>query len=108
VRLDSGLPAHAEAGYLRSVGGGRVELALAHPTGLAELAEGTVEPVPAGRGLRIVLASVAVTGTSTAKDVATVARTIVVEGDTLRYELAMGAVGQPHQHHLAAELHRTG
>ena len=106
VRLDTGMPAHAEAGYLRGVGGGRIELVLAHPTGIAELAEGTVEAAtPAGLTVR--LSSVAVRGTSTAKDVASVERTIVVEGDVLRYELAMAAVGQPHQHHLAAELHRT-
>jgi hypothetical protein len=106
VRLDTGLPAHAEAGYLRGTGGNRVELVLAHPTGIAELAEGEVEATEGGLALR--LASVAVTRTTSAKEVTRVDRTITVEGDVLRYELSMAAVGQPHQHHLAAELQRTG
>jgi hypothetical protein len=105
VRLDTGLPAHAEAGYLRGTGGNRVELVLAHPTGIAELAEGEVTVTEAGLVLR--LASVAVARTATAKEVTRVDRTIAVEGDVLRYELAMAAVGQQHQHHLAAELQRT-
>jgi hypothetical protein len=106
VRLDTGLPAHAEAGYLRGTGGNHVELVLAHPTGIAELAEGEVEATEGGLALR--LASVAVTRTTSAKEVTRVDRTITVEGDVLRYELSMAAVGQPHQHHLAAELQRTG
>jgi hypothetical protein len=106
VRLDTGLPAHAEAGYLRGTGGNRVELVLAHPTGIAELAEGDVVTTETGLALR--LASVAVARTATAKEVTRVDRTITVEGDVLRYELSMAAVGQPHQHHLAAELQRTG
>ena len=106
VRLDTGLPAHAEAGYLRGTGGDRIELVLAHPTGIAELAEGEVLAAEAGH-LSLRLASVAMARTATAKEVTRVDRTITVEGDVLRYELAMAAVGQPHQHHLAAELHRT-
>lgn len=105
VRLDTGLPAHAEAGYLRGVGGGRVELVLAHPTGIAEVAEGEV--VVAGGRLDLRLASVTIATTATAKDVTRVERTVTVEGDVLRYDLAMAAVGRPLQHHLAAELRRT-
>ena len=106
IRLDTGLPAHAEAGYLRGVGDGRLELVLAHPTGVAELSEGEVT-VEAGR-LELRLRSVAVARTASAKEVTRVDRTITVDGDVLRYELAMAAVGQAHQHHLAAELQRAG
>jgi hypothetical protein len=107
VRLDTGLPAHAEVGYLRGVGGGRVELVLAHPTGVAELAEGEVVPGPGEGALTLHLRSTDIVTTATAKDVRTLERRITLAGDTLRYELAMGAVGQVHQHHLAAELTRS-
>lgn len=104
VRLDTGMPSHAEVGYLRGVGDGRVELVLAHPTGVAEVAEG--DAVVEGDGVRLQLRSTSVTRTATAKEVRSVERTVTVTGDLLRYELAMGAVGQPHQHHLSAELRR--
>ena len=106
VRLDTGLPAHAESGYLRGIGDGRVELVLAHPSGIGELAEGVAE-ADGGR-LVVRLASVSVTRTATAKEVTQVDRTITVDGDVLRYDLAMAAVGQPLLHHLTATLRRTG
>jgi hypothetical protein len=104
VRLDTGLPAHAEAGYLRGVGGGRAELVMAHPTGIAEVAAGDVSVT--GDGLVLHLQSTDVVGTATAKDVRSVERTFTVAGDVLHYDLSMGAVGQDHQHHLSATLHR--
>ncbi len=104
VNLATGLAAHAEAGYLRAVAPGRVELVLAHPTGIVELSEGEVlEQVG---GLTLHLVSTAVPLTATAKQVTSIERRISVVGDTLRYQVAMAAMGQPHQHHLAAELHR--
>jgi hypothetical protein len=106
VNLATGQPAHAEAGYLRAVAPGRVELVLVHPTGIVELAEGDVAAQPDGLSLHLV--TTAVPRTATAKEVTSVERRIAVVGDTLRYEVAMGAVGQPHQHHLSAELKRTG
>ena len=65
-----GFAMHAEMGFWRPQPGGRVEIVLAHPTGIAEVQEGTVD------------------------------------GDVLRYEVRMAAVGVPLTHHLAAELHR--
>ncbi len=108
VRLDTGIPAHAEAGYLRGVGGGRLELVLAHPSGIAEVAEGEAVAGPGDASVTLHLRSTDVVTTATAKEVRRVERRIVVAGDTLRYELDMEAVGEPHQHHLSAELTRTG
>jgi hypothetical protein len=105
VNTATGLPAHAEAGYWRGVGEGRVEVVLAHPTGLAEVATGTVEATADGFVLELVADPVG--RTPTAKEVRTIARRFELRGDVLSYTLAMGAVDQPHQHHLAAELHRV-
>jgi hypothetical protein len=100
----TGVPMHAETGYLRVVGAGRVELVIAQPTGVVELHEGTV--AISATGGRLDLRSTAVVCTATAKEVTEVTRAIEVDGDRLRYRLAMAAVGQPLTHHLAAELVR--
>jgi hypothetical protein len=47
-------------------------------------------------------------GTATAKRVEALHRHFDLDGDRLSYRIDMAAVGQPLQHHLAAELHRTG
>lgn len=98
---DDGRPLHAEAGYLRVPAPERVELVLAQPTGLVEVDEGTFD------GTTIRLASSAVVRTASAVDVTAVTREVTVEGDELRYVLAMAAVGQPLTHHLAATLRRV-
>ena len=98
---EDGRPLHAETGYLRPVGADGVELVLAHPTGVAEVAAGTVV------GTRIDLATTTVALTATAKEVTAVERTIDVDGDHLAYTLRMAAVGQPLQHHLSAGLRRV-
>ena len=72
---EDGRPLHAETGYLRPVGADGVELVLAHPTGVAEVAAGTVV------GTRIDLATTTVALTATAKEVTAVERTIDVDGD---------------------------
>lgn len=105
VNLATGAPAHSEVGYLRAVGDARVELVLAHPTGVAELAEGTIETLD--DGVRLHLRSTGVSHTTTAKDVRRIERRIEVTEDVLRYDVAMAAVGQPHQRHLTGELRRT-
>ncbi|MBX3286087.1 MAG: FABP family protein [Acidimicrobiales bacterium] len=95
-----GAPMHVETGYWRPVRPGWVELVVAHPTGVAELAEGSLQ------GQRLELRTTSVSLTPTAKEVTVLERDLEVVGDVLRYELRMAAVGEPLAFHLAAELHR--
>ena len=99
---DDGRPLHKECGFWRPAGLRRVELVLAHPTGIVEVQEGTVD------GTTIDLETTAVARTSTAKDVEALTRHVDVDGDVMRYTLDMAAVGQPLTRHLRAELHRSG
>jgi hypothetical protein len=101
---DDGRPLHAETGYLRVPSPGRIELVLAHPTGIAEIQEGTLA-VTAGV-LELELTATSIGLTSSAKDVTALGRSLRIDGDELTYTLRLGAVGQRLQHHLAATLHR--
>jgi hypothetical protein len=96
---------HAEAGYWRVPRAGRVELVLAHPTGITEVDEGTYERD--GAVLRIELASTLVGRTASAKEVTRVERSFRIEGDRLDYTVRMAAVGHDVTHHLAACLQRV-
>lgn len=98
---ETDLPLHAESGYWRLIGGRELEVVMAHPTGLAEILVGSL--VDGVFDLR----TASVTGTPTAKDVTEVHRRFVLDGDELRYDIAMAAVGQPLTHHLSATLHRA-
>lgn len=100
-----GEPLHAEAGYWRCPTPDSVEIVLAHPTGITEIQEGTLDVHDDGL-IVIALASSTIAGTVTAKRVDAVERTFRLTGDHLGYRLAMAAVGQPLQHHLAADLRR--
>ncbi|GAC1408611.1 MAG: FABP family protein [Actinomycetota bacterium] len=98
--LDGDMPMHVEAGYWRPKQGGRIEIVLAHPTGVAEIQEGTFSD-----GL-INVRSLSVTETSSAKNVTALARRFRVDANTMTYEVDMAAVGQPLIHHLGATLTR--
>ena len=101
---DDGRPLHAETGYLRVPTAGRVELVLAHPTGVTEIQEGTVTVDDGVMQLELTATSIGLT--SSAKDVTALSRSFRIDGDELAYTLCLGAVGQSLQHHLAATLHR--
>lgn len=96
-----GRPLHAETGYLRVPAPGRVELVLAHPTGIVEVGEGVLE------GTTIRVATTALARTATAKEVTALERDVAWDGDELRYALRMAAVGVPLTHHLSAVLRRS-
>lgn len=96
-----GFAMHAEVGYWRPLPNRGLEIVLVHPTGIVEIQEGSFDDG------RIDVASTLVAKTSTAKQVDRLERTIQIDGDVLRYEVRMAAVGVPLQPHLTAELHRV-
>lgn len=98
---EDGRPIHGESGWLRVVGEGAVELVIAQGPGLVEISEGFVEEG------EILLSSTLIAGSSSAKPVTATERRYRVDGDTLRYEVAMAAVGVPLTHHLQARLTRS-
>jgi hypothetical protein len=98
THLDDGRPLHAETGFWRMPEPGHVELLVTHPTGVAEIDEGTFD------GRAISLRSRCVALTATAKEVTAIERSFELDGEVLRYTLAMAAVGRDLTHHLAAEL----
>ena len=118
---DNGAPLHAEVGYLRVVAGAvpvddadagddgptlaatplRLEFVLAHPTGIAEVEEGTL----ADGVLR--LSTTTVGRTTTAKLVRSVRREFRLDEDELSYDLWMAHADTPETHHLHATLRRT-
>lgn len=98
---ESGLPLHAEAGYLRAVGGAAIELVLAQPSGIMEIHTGTVD----GTALSLTLHQVSTT--PAALSVTDVTRAIRLDGEALVYDIAMAAVGEPLTHHLTGRLERA-
>lgn len=102
--VDDGRPLHAETGYIRVPGPGRVEWLLAHPTGIVEILEGTCD-IGADGSVSMELSST-VARSASAKEVTALTRSIAVSGDRLSYTVQMAAVGQPLQHHLAAVLRK--
>ena len=96
-----GAPLHFERGTLRPVGGGRVDLTLAHPIGVAEVSEGTVD------GANVTLRSTAVVRAATGSPVTEIERRYHMEGDRLSYELDMAMEGVARTFHVRATLARA-
>jgi hypothetical protein len=96
-----GEPLHFERGFLRPVGAGRVELVLAHPLGIVEVAEGSVS------ANAIDVTSTTVATTATGSPVTELRRRFDLEGDVLRYELEMAMRDVPLTRHLKGELKRA-
>lgn len=98
----TGAPLHAESGYVRAIGGERIEFVVVQPSGIVELHSGTVE----GRSLALELDGVHTT--PGAKSVTDVHRRIWVDEanseTALQYEVSMAAVGESLTHHLRATL----
>lgn len=98
-------PMHAESGFWRFPAAGRVEVVLAHPTGVVEIEEGAIT-VELDGSILVELMTSTIGLTSTAKEVTALRRRFRVHGDTIDYAVDMAAVGIPLQHHLRATLHR--
>jgi hypothetical protein len=98
---ENGEPLHLERGFLRPAGPGRVELVLAHPLGIVEVAEGSVS----GTALDVVSTTVAATATGSA--VTETRRHMEVAGDVMTYELFMAMREDPLTRHLEGELRRA-
>jgi THAP4-like, heme-binding beta-barrel domain len=96
-----GEPLHFERGTLRPVGEGGVDLTLAHPIGVAEVAEGTIE------GTTLTLASTAIGRTATGSPVTEIARRYQLDGDELTCELDMAMEGVERTFHVRATLRRV-
>ena len=96
-------PLHTEKGYWRLRDPEWVEMVMAYPSGIVEIAEGPLLPAPT----RIELKSVTMAGTSTAKSVTAVERDFVLDDDTLRYVMRMAAVGEGMGFHCEGELKRV-
>ncbi len=97
----SGMPMHSEMGYWRPVAEGGVEVVLAHAFGIVEIQDGRIE------GNRITMDSRTLTSAPTANQVEALARTFVVEGDVLTYEVHMALADYELQPHLQARLERV-
>jgi hypothetical protein len=98
---DGGEPLHFERGFVRSTGAGGVELVLAHPLGIVEVAEGFVS------ANTIDVASTTVAISATGSPVTELRRRFELEGNVLRYELKMAMRDVPLTRHLKGELRRA-
>ena len=97
-----GRPLATETGYWRPQEDGRLEVVLAHPTGIAEIYIGEIA------GTKIEMATDAVVRTSSAKEVTAGHRLYGLIGKDLGYAYDIAAMGQPLQAHVSAQLKHVG
>jgi THAP4-like, heme-binding beta-barrel domain len=96
-----GRPLAMETGFWRPQPGGKVEVLLAHPSGITEIYLGDVD------GTKIEMVTDMVARTSSAKEVRAGHRLYGLVGGDLAYVYDMAAVGQELQSHLSAQLKRV-
>jgi len=101
--LDDGSPLHMGRGFLRSGEGDALELTLAHPLGLTEVSEGSLD----GTAFEVATAIGGVGRTTTGMAVTGLVRRYRVDGPTLVYEVDMATETTPMTRHLAAVLRRA-
>jgi hypothetical protein len=101
--LTDGSPLHMERGFLRPGADGALELTLAHPLGLTEVSEGTLE----GTMIELATGSAGVARTTTGLAVTGLSRRYHVDGPTLVYEIDMATEDTALTRHLAAVLRRA-
>jgi hypothetical protein len=97
-----GRPLAMETGFWRPRPEGKLEVVLAHPTGIVEIYLGDVT------GTKIEMATDLVATTESAIQVRAGHRLYGLVGSDLAYAFDMAAVGQRLQPHLSAQLKRVG
>jgi hypothetical protein len=98
----TGAHMHSELGFWRLAGDGRLDVTLAHPLGLTEIAEGTV----AGGEFRLASRSVERTSEN-ASPVTTLERRYTVAGEELSYDVLMALDTVPLALHITGTLRRV-
>jgi hypothetical protein len=96
-----GRPLATETGFWRPQPEGKLEVLLAHPTGITEIYLGEIA------GTKIEMSTDVVTRTESAKEYTAGHRLYGLVGTDLAYAYDMAAVGQPLQPHLSAQLKRA-
>lgn len=94
---------HMERGFVRPAPGGGVELVLAHPIGVVEVAHGSV----AGGTIEVATTPGSVGRSQTGLDVIGLIRRYTVSGDVMGYRIDMATEIKPMAVHLTAELRRV-
>lgn len=96
-----GPPLGTETGYWRPQPDGKLEVTLAHPTGIVEIYIGEIS------GTKIEMVTDVVARTATAKEVTGGRRIYGLAGPDLGWAYDLAAMGQPLQSHLSAMLQRV-